>query len=54
MSMTYTQFKDILNNPTFYIQRDDWVTSQPFTWDDPEQPGNIVVDLPIAAPGSAP
>ncbi len=47
-----TQFKDILNNPTFYIQRDDWVTSQPFTWDDPEQPGNVVIDLPIAAPGS--
>lgn len=43
-----TQFKNVLNEPTFYIQADDWVSSQTVTWTDPEAPANIVIDLPVA------
>lgn len=46
------QYKDILNRPTFYIQADDWVSSNAVTWEDPEKPSTIVIDLPIASAGA--
>lgn len=46
-----TQHKDILTRPTFYIQDDDWVTSEAQVWDDAERPLTLVIDQ-LAKPGS--
>lgn len=39
------QYQDLLNVPRKYINDGDWVASRPFTWDNDQELGEIVIDF---------
>jgi hypothetical protein len=38
------QFSDVLNRPSAYLIDGDWVSSEGFVWDDPEDDAQILID----------